>query len=98
MSNNKWAIKNFSEWTEALQGKLGEPQNPNREFLFTDNTEELSHWLSGFVIEMRKEDRGEYTPKTLYTGCMLIAGLQQEMCLHEQIQAINDTHVFNNIQ
>ena len=81
-----------------MQRKFGEPQNPNREFLFTDNTDELSHWLSAFVKETRKEDGCEYTPKILCTGCMLIAGLQQEICLHKQIQAIKDTHVFNNIQ
>ena len=98
MSNNKWAIKNYSEWTEALRRKLGEPQKLSREFLFIDTTEELSHWLSAFVKETRKEDGGQYTPKTFYTGYMLIAGPQREMCLHKQIQAINDTRVFNNIQ
>ena len=73
MSNNKWAVKNFAEWIEARRKKLVEPQKPYREILFTDNAKELSHWLSAFVKETRKEDGGEYTPKTLY---MLIAGLQ----------------------
>ena len=81
MSNNKWAVKNFAEWIEARRKKLGEPQKPYREILFTDNAKELSHWLSAFVKETRKEDGGEYTPKTLY---MLIAGLQREMRLHKQ--------------
>ena len=43
VSNNKWAVKNFAEWIEARQKKLGEPQKPYKEILFTDNAEELSH-------------------------------------------------------
>ena len=62
----KWAVNNFSEWIEARQKKSGEPQKSYREILFTDNAEELSHWLCTYDKELRKENGGEYTPKTLY--------------------------------
>ena len=93
MVSNKWAVKNFSEWIKARQKKSGEPQKSYREILFTDNAEELSHWLCTYVKETRKENGGEYTPKTLY---MLIAGLQLEMYLHKQSDRV--FNVFSDAQ
>ena len=55
MVNNKWAVKNFSEWIEARQKKSGEPKESYREILFTDNAEELSHWFCTYVKKRRKK-------------------------------------------
>ena len=87
LANNKWAVKNFSEWIEARQKKTDVQKHSYKEILFTDKASELSYWLSAFVKETRKTDGSEYTPKTLY---MLIAGLQREIRLHKQSgQAFN---------
>ena len=86
-------MKNFSEWIEARKKKVGEPQKLYREILFTDNAEELSHWLCAYVKETRKENESEYTRKTFH---MLIAGLQLEMHLHKQSDQV--FNVFSDAQ
>ena len=48
---------------KARRKKLGKPQKLYREILFTDNAEEVSHWLSALVKEMSREKGGEYTLK-----------------------------------
>ena len=93
LANNKWAVKNFSEWIEARQKKTDVQKNSYEEILFTHKASELSYWLSAFVKETRKTDGSEYTPKTLY---MLIAGLQREIRLHKQSgQAFNLFQIHN---
>ena len=74
----------FSEKIKARRKKLDKPQKLYREILFTDNAEKVSHRLSVFVKEMRRENGGEYTPKDSF---MLIAGLQREKCLDKQKQS-----------
>ena len=88
MANNKWAVKNFSEWVQARQKNTSvETSKSYKEILFTDNASELSQWLCAFVKETRKRDGGEYTPKTLY---LLMVGLQREIRLHKSAaKAVN---------
>ena len=62
VANNKWAIKNFSEWVQARQKNTSvETSKSYKEILFTDNASELSQWLYTFVKETRERDGGEYT-------------------------------------
>lgn len=65
-ANNKWALNNFSQWYTERQKKLPlsdqlDPEPLN--MLLSDNHEELCKVLSSFVMETRKEDGKEYTPK-----------------------------------
>ena len=40
LANNKWAVKNFSEWIEARQKKTGVQNHSYEEILFTDKASE----------------------------------------------------------
>jgi len=73
LSNNKWAVKNFSEWPNA-QNKIlaSEKQQSPEQVLLCDNARVHVEWLSAFVKQTHKADGGEYTPKSLY---LLLAGL-----------------------
>ena len=43
-------------------------------FLLTDDHAALCHWLCTALVELRKEDNGKYTPRSL---SRFIAGLQR---------------------
>jgi hypothetical protein len=70
--------------------KLEESWRPSETFpaLLNTTTVELTHWLSRFVVEVRKGDGTEYPPNTLHHT---VAGLQRYLCFQgEMIDLFKD--------
>ena len=65
-----YCLKLWESWREYRQNCTSEtiPQLKNM------TAEELTHWLSRFVVEVRKTDGKEYPPNTLHH---IVAGLQR---------------------
>ena len=67
-TSTQWAIRNFQEWTESHNAS--NPEMCRKDLLETCNDpEELSKWLSTYVMATRKGDGEKYTPKTI--NCLL---------------------------
>ena len=72
MKHTSWSCNVYKKWAEARNKELIDfvPENkelkrvPNIENL---NIEEINHWLSRFVLEVRKADGGEYRHEVLYS-------------------------------
>ena len=103
VTNNKWAPNNFTHWCTARQEKAPLFEQDKRkplEVLLTEHHEELCKILSSFVMETRKEDGTEYTPKSIY---LMVAGLQRGIRTHKgrssAINIFSDTRLeaFHNV-
>lgn len=72
---NKWAMKSFSSnWASAWNEMLPPLKRWSLEqFPLNNDADEVCDWLCAFVKQTHKNDRGEYTPESLY---LLVAGLQ----------------------
>ena len=70
--NTRWAMRVFQQWQEARRGRG--KSAPDK--LFEAPYDDLSHWLSLFVSEVRKTDGSLYPPKSIY---QLLCGLLRYM-------------------
>ena len=78
--NNKWALNNFSQWFCERKEMLAlQDSRQPLDVLLTDDADKLCQ-LSFLVMETRKEDGSEYTPKSLY---FIVAGLQRVIKLEK---------------
>ena len=74
-------MNNFSQWFCERKEKLAlQDSHQPLDVLLTDDADELRQLLSFFVMETRKEDGSEYTPKSLY---LIVAGLQRVIRLEK---------------
>lgn len=67
-----WALRLFNSWCEQRNERCDEKVPEG--ILLTDNHQVLCHWLCVSVTELRKEDGGEYTPRSI---AQYIAGIQR---------------------
>ena len=87
--DTQYCLKLWEEWRQHRQGATGEIIAPIT--AMQDN--QLSHWLSCFVLEVRQKDGSLYTPSTLHH---LTAGLQCHLRDGRQnIDLIKDPHFAN---
>ena len=78
--STKWALRAFTLWL-TQRNERSEDKCPE-DLLFSDNHEELCHWLCMCVNEIRKEDGGPYTPRSI---SQLVAGLQRYISEKKQV-------------
>ena len=69
---HRYCRKLWITWKEYRQTQTGE----NIPSIETMTHTELTHWLSRFVVEVRKVDGTEYPPNTLHH---IVAGLQRHL-------------------
>ena len=64
----KWAVRNFREWMNQRNSRPNLPptQIIPENVLESGSTDDINHWLSLFVVEMRNKKGQPYPPKTLY--------------------------------
>ena len=70
--DTKYCIKLWSEWRRHRETETGD-KIPEIQTMMPN---QLTHWLSRFVVEVRKLDGTEYPPNTLYHIC---AGIQRSL-------------------
>ena len=75
--DTKYCIRLWEDWTEHRQSSTGATIKP-----ITDMSPiELQHWLTQFILEIRKRDGSEYTPNSLHH---IIAGIMRHLRLNGQ--------------
>ena len=72
--DTKYCMKLWSEWRRHRERETRDKMPEIQQM----TTSELTHWLSRFVVEVRKVDGTEYPPNSLYHIC---AGIQR--CLRD---------------
>ena len=70
--STKWALRAFTDWL-TQRNEQSEDKCPE-DLLLSDNQEEICHWLRICMNEIRKEDGGFYTPRSI---SQLVSGLQR---------------------
>ena len=65
----QWAVKIWNEWKYSRQCATSTEIPPSLEQI---NNNELNHWLSKFIMEVRKQDGSCYNSGTLYSICSSI--------------------------
>ena len=71
----EWSVKTWREWAENRQSKCPTEVVPELEII---TNEQLNHWLSRFVIEVRNQQGDYYRGGTLYSLCSGIQRFVQE--------------------
>ena len=71
--STNWAVRLFESWCKQRNERSVENKVPEN-ILLSDDHGTLCHWLCTSLIELHKEDGGEYTPRSL---AQYIAGLQR---------------------
>ena len=66
-----WAVGVCKQWLEH-QNVVAEKKCPTE--ILNDVDENLCHWLCVFVLEIRKDNREEYTPRRM---TQILSGLQR---------------------
>jgi len=74
--NTEWSYRNFESWRVAKNKGLTETEKCPDSVLLLKAMEALCNWLCKFVVETRKENVEQYTPRSLY---LLLAGLQRHV-------------------
>ena len=82
-----WALRTFNEWAMARNNRRVEFSEDAHSKIYHSiekmSTEDLSYWLSKFVMEVRKINGQCYPPKTLLS---IVMGLQSYLCQERQIR------------
>jgi len=73
-----WCISLWKEWREARNSRSVE-QIPSDICKLSNHL--LQHWLSRFVLKVRKKDGMEYPPDTLYH---IVCGIMRFLCQNGQ--------------
>ena len=80
----EWSVKTWQEWAENRQVKCPTQVVPDLE---TITNEQLNHWLSRFVMEVRNQQGDHYRGGTLYSLC---SGLQRFVWEKRRSSSKND--------
>ena len=67
LKGTKWAVNVWCDWT-ANHWSVCHPLDCPLH-LYVCSNEELNHWLSKFVVEVRRKDGKLYPPQSLYQIC-----------------------------
>ncbi|ESO98023.1 hypothetical protein LOTGIDRAFT_174460 [Lottia gigantea] len=72
--NTKWSLNIFNEWRKCRS--KGDNDIPELQDM---TAEELDYWLQRFIVELRKMNGDEYSPKSVY---YIICGLMRHLKDH----------------
>jgi len=65
LEDTKYCLNLWEEWRKYRQQTTGDAIAPLSEM----TQEEVQHWLTRFILEVRKKDGSVYPPNTLYHIC-----------------------------
>ena len=89
LKNNEWAMRTFEAWRSQRNKQFPTDKCPDNVF---ENKDTACKWLCKFVVEVRKADGSEYTPRSIY---LLLAGLQRSIRRSSPKEEIN---IFSDYQ
>ena len=65
-ASTEWGIRVWNEWASIRGSRGSTDRAPVDTPLLEMPLADLSYWMGKFVLEVRKKDRMEYPPKSLY--------------------------------
>ena len=75
IKNTEWALRNFEQWRNARNKQYPHEPCPENSLISGDDRA-ICNWLCKFIVETRRSNGEEYTPRSLY---LLLAGIQRYM-------------------